>query len=80
MLKVKYRQFACDKCGAIHSIQTNHKGQVYRQKCKNWPCTAGCFDFTSMTFYNGPIEERVTSFYTPPDYTNKTRLFFKKEG
>lgn len=34
MLKVKYRQFACDKCGAIHSIQTNHKGQIYNQNVK----------------------------------------------
>jgi len=35
MLKIKYCQFACDKCEAMHSIQTNHKGQVYSQKYKN---------------------------------------------
>lgn len=78
MLKVKYRQFACDKCGTIHQLQTNHKGQVYNQKCKNWPCTPGCFDFTTMSYHSGPTEERETIFYTPPNYLTKTRLLFKK--
>lgn len=76
--KIEYRQYACDKCGAIHSQQTNHRGKIYGQKCKNWPCTAGVFDFTSMSFYSGETEERETNFYREPDYNNKVKLFFKK--
>ena len=49
MESIQYRLFSCDKCGCIHSIQTNHKGKVYSQKCQNWPCTAGCGDYTSMS-------------------------------
>lgn len=75
-MKLQYRVFSCDKCGAIHNIQTNHKGQVYSQKCKNWSCTPGCFDYTSMTFYGGKTVVKETSFYTPPDYSNKTKLKF----
>jgi len=53
MESIQYRPFSCDKCGCIHSIQTNHKGQVYNQKCQNRPCTAGCFDYASMSFWGG---------------------------
>ena len=77
-LKIKYRQFACDKCGAIHSIQTNHKGKVYNQKCKNWPCTSGCFDYTTMSYWGGKTEIKETRFIKPPDYKNKVKLLFKK--
>lgn len=77
-MKVQYRQFSCNKCGAIHSKQTNHKGTIYNQKCKNWSCTPGMYDYTTMSFYVGEIEERETNFYTPPNYSEKTKLFFKK--
>lgn len=76
MLKVKYRQFACDKCGCIHSIQTNHQGQVYQQKCQNWPCTSGCFDYTSMSFWGGETVEKIARARN--EYGNERKLFFKK--
>lgn len=75
-MKVKYRKYKCDKCGAIHIVQTNHMGKIYMQKCKNWGCTSGCYDFTSMSFYNGKTVIKTTNFYTPPDYSNKTKLEF----
>ena len=50
-----HRPFACDRCGCIHHVQTNHEGQIYSQKCKNWPCTAGCGDYTSMTYWGGNV-------------------------
>ncbi len=50
MMKHDYRNFTCDKCGAVKKIQTNHEGQVYMQKCPSWPCTAGLGDYASFTF------------------------------
>ena len=76
-MKVAYRKFACDKCGAIHDLQTNHEGQVYNQKCNNWPCTAGRFDYTSMTFWGGKIEVKETGFYKNVGDIEKARLEFK---
>ena len=76
-MKIAYRKFACDKCGAIHEIQTNHKGQVYSQKCQNWPCTAGCFDFTPMTFWGGKVELKEMGFYERAGDLEKAKLFFK---
>ena len=76
MESIKYRPFSCDKCWAIHSIQTNHKGQVYSQKCKNWPCTSGCCDFTSMTDYGGETIEKIAR--ARDEYGNIRKLIFKK--
>ena len=76
MEKIEYRPFSCDKCGAIHSIQTNHKGQVYNQKCQNWPCTAGCFDYTSMSFWGGETEEKIAR--ARDEFGNERKLIFKK--
>ncbi len=77
-MKIEYRQFACDKCGAIHQQQTNHEGQVYMQKCNNWPCTPGVSQYTSMSFWNGSTEEKETSFYRANDINNKVRMLFKQ--
>ena len=76
MEKIEYRPFSCDKCGCIHSIQTNHKGQVYHQKCQNWPCTAGCFDYASMTFWGGETVEKIAR--ARDEYGNIRKLIFKK--
>ena len=76
MEKIEYRPFSCDKCGCIHSIQTNHKGQVYNQKCQNWPCTAGCFDYASMTFWGGETVEKIAR--ARDEYGNIRKLIFKK--
>jgi len=76
MEKIEYRQFSCDKCGCIHSIQTNHKGQVYNQKCKNWPCTAGCFDYTNMTYWGGETVEKIAR--ATDEFGQKRKLIFKK--
>lgn len=78
MKKIKNRNFACDKCGAIHEIQTNHEGQVYNMKCKNWTCTPGCFDYTTMTFWNGNTRLKETSFYAKAGDKNKVKLLFKE--
>jgi hypothetical protein len=75
MEKIEYRPFSCDKCGCIHSIQTNHKGQVYAQKCKNWPCTSGCFDYTSMTYWGGKTIEKIAR--ARDEYGNIRKLVFK---
>lgn len=40
----------------------------------------GCFNFTSMTFYDGNIELKETNFYQPPDYQNKVKLYFKNKS
>ena len=53
ILPIAHRPFACDKCGCMHLIETNHEGQVYGQKCRNWPCTSGRFQTTSMTYWGG---------------------------
>lgn len=79
-MRIEHRPFACDKCGAIHQIETNHEGQVYSQKCKNWPCTAGVGSFTSMSFWAGPVEERETNFYAKAGDKDKVRMLFKLEG
>ena len=76
MESIKYRPFSCDKCGAIHSIQTNHKGQVYNQKCQNWPCTAGCFDYASMTYWGGETVEKIAR--ATNEFGQKRKLVFKK--
>jgi hypothetical protein len=72
-MKLKYRPFQCDNCGTIHSIQTNHEGQVYAQKCKNWPCTPGFHHYVSMTFFPGTAENIEATFYTKDIHT-KARL------
>jgi len=61
-MKIEYRPFACDKCETMHSQQTNHEGQIYNVKCKNWPCTAGALKYTTMTYWGGETEEYETSF------------------
>ena len=76
MEKIEYRPFSCDKCGCMHEIQTNHKGQVYNQKCQNWPCTAGCFDYASMTYWGGETVEKIARARN--EYGNKRKLIFKK--
>lgn len=76
MLKIKYRPFSCDKCGCIHIIQCNHKGQVYSQKCKNWPCTAGQGDYTSMTYWGGKQVKKIAR--ATDEFGNIRKLFFKK--
>jgi len=76
MEKIEYRPFSCDKCGCIHFIQTNHKGQVYNQKCQNWPCTAGCFDYASMTFWGGQTVEKIARARN--EFGNERKLIFKK--
>ena len=76
-MKLAYRSFACDKCGAIHSLQTNHEGQVYNLKCDNWLCTPGCFDYTSMTFWGGKTELKETEFYWRACDEQKAKLIFK---
>ena len=74
---VENRNFSCDKCGAIHKKQTNHKGQIYMQKCDNWGCTSGAGQYTSMTCWEGDIIERKCNFYRTPDYENKVKMMFK---
>ena len=61
-MEVMRRPFACDKCGAMSEQNTNHEGQIYNVKCPNWVCTPGRFTYTTMTFYNGPTEERPASY------------------
>jgi len=80
LLKVKSRPYACDKCGAMHQRTTNHKGQIYNQKCDNWPCTAGCFDFTSMSYWGGATVLKTTRFYRNAGDKKKAWLYFKKAG
>lgn len=76
LLKIEYRPFACDKCGAVQLQQTNHKGQIYNVKCKNWPCTPGQGMYTTMTFYDGPTEKRTT--FKDSSF-NDVYLNFKKD-
>lgn len=76
ILEIKYRSFSCDKCGCINIMRTNHEGQVYNQKCENWPCTAGCFDYTSMTFWGGETVEKIAR--ATNEFGQKRKLVFKK--